>query len=99
MALIRVTAAQLKSGAEELAGFNNQLKNQVNELELCEQNLCTMWEGQAKEAFHRAFCSDRTQMDNFRLLIEQYVEALLSIALKYEQAEAMNTETASTRNY
>lgn len=99
MALIRVTAAQLKAGAEELAGLNNSLKNQVKELETFEQNLCTMWEGQTKEVFHKAFCSDRMQMDNFRVLIERYVETLLVIALKYEQAEARNTETASTRNY
>lgn len=99
MALIRVAAAQLRAGAEELAGLNNSLKNQVKELEACEQNLCTMWEGQTKEAFHKAFCSDRIQMDNFRVLIERYVETLLAIASKYEQAEAKNTETASTRNY
>lgn len=99
MALIRVTAAQLKTNAQELAGLNRSFEIQVNELEKCEQKLCTMWEGQTKEAFHKAFCSDRLQMDNFRILIERYVEALLTIAAKYEQAEAMNTETASARNY
>lgn len=99
MALIRVTAAQLKTNAQELASLNHSFKIQVNELEMCEQKLCTMWEGQTKEAFHKAFCSDKMQMDNFHVLIERYAEALLAIAAKYEQAEAMNTETASTRNY
>lgn len=99
MALIRVTAAQLRAKAEELTGLNNNFKTNVSDLEACEQNLAGMWEGQAKDAFHQAFNSDKVQMTNFSTLIEKYVSTLLTIAAKYEQAESVNTETASTRNY
>lgn len=99
MAMIRVTAAQLKAKAEELTGLNNNLKTNVSELESCEQNLASMWEGQAKDAFHQAFNNDKIQMTNFSTLIEKYVYTLQTIAIKYEQAENLNTETASTRNY
>lgn len=99
MALIRVTAAQLRAKAEELTGLNNNLKTNVSELESCEQNLSSMWEGQAKDAFHQAFNNDKIQMTNFSTLIEKYVYTLQTIAVKYEQAENVNTETASTRNY
>lgn len=99
MALIRVTAAQLKAKAEELTGLNNNLKTNVSELEACEQNLAGMWEGQAKDAFHQAFSNDKIQMTNFSTLIEKYVYTLLTIAAKYEQAENINTETAATRKY
>lgn len=99
MALIRVTAAQLKAKAEELTGLNNNLKTNVGELESCEQNLASMWEGQAKDAFHQAFSNDKIQMTNFSTLIEKYVATLLTIAAKYEQAESINTETAATRKY
>lgn len=99
MALIRVTSAQLRAKAEELTSLNNNLKTNVNELEACEQNLVSMWEGQAKDAFHRAFSNDKIQMTNFSTLIEKYVYTLLTIAAKYEQAEKQNTETASTRSH
>lgn len=99
MALMRVTAAQLKAKAEELTNLNNSLKTNVSELESCEQNLASMWEGQAKDAFHQAFSNDKIQMTNFSTLIEKYVATLLTIATKYEQTERINTETAATRKY
>ncbi|MCD8197447.1 MAG: WXG100 family type VII secretion target [Lachnospiraceae bacterium] len=99
MALIRVTATQLKAQAEELRTLNSQYKDQVTELETCETNLASMWEGEARDAFHNAFNSDKTQMTNFYTLIEQYVAKLLTIAAKYEQAEATNQEIATVRNY
>ncbi|MBS6395739.1 MAG: WXG100 family type VII secretion target [Clostridiales bacterium] len=99
MALIRVTAAQLRMKAEELTELNNGLKTNVSELEACEQNLGSMWEGQAKDAFHTAFGNDKIQMTNFSMLIDRYVAALLSIAAKYEQAESQNAETAAVRKY
>lgn len=99
MAMFRVATAQLKAKAEELTGLNNNLKTNISELESCEQNLSGMWEGQAKDAFHQAFHNDKVQMTNFTTLIEKYVYTLLNSIAKYEQAENLNTETASTRNY
>ena len=99
MALIRVTAAQLKAKAEELTNLNSTLKTNVQDLEACEQNLASMWEGQAKDAFHQSFNNDKIQMGNFSMLIEKYVATLLTIAAKYEQVESINTETAASRNY
>jgi uncharacterized protein YukE len=58
-----------------------------------------MWEGDAKNAFEKAFRSDRGQMDNFYSLINQYCTALDNIAAKYETAEQRNINTATTRSY
>lgn len=99
MSQFSVTAAQLRAKAEELTGLNSNFKSNVSDLEATEQNLSTMWEGEAKAAFHTAFTNDKTQMNNFSMLIEKYVASLLTIAAKYEQAEATNLETASTRTY
>lgn len=99
MGLIRVTATELKSKAETLTTLNNTLKTNVSELEATEQNLNSMWEGEAKDAFHQAFHNDKVQMNNFSMLIEKYVASLLTIAAKYEQAENVNVGTATTRNY
>ena len=99
MAIIRVTAAQLKTGAEELRNLNQQFKAAVSDLESTESSLNSMWEGDARNAFHQAFTNDKTQMDNFFNAIEVYAQRLEAAAAKYEQAEAQNTEIATTRTY
>ncbi len=99
MGLIRVSTTELKNRAEELTTLNTTLRTNVSDLEATEQNLASMWDGEAKDAFHQAFHNDKVQMDNFARLIDEYVARLLTIAAKYETAENTNLETASTRTY
>ena len=99
MALIQVSAAELKAKAGELRNLNSQFKTQVGNLESQEQTLISMWEGEARDAFNTAFNNDKMQMDNFYNLIEQYCAALEAIAAKYELAEAQNVSTAASRTY
>lgn len=99
MSYFQVTVAQLKAQAEELRTLNSNFKTTVGELEELEATLGSQWEGEAKNAFHNAFSRDKIQMDNFYNAIERYVAALLTIAAKYEQADGINTETATTRTY
>jgi WXG100 family type VII secretion target len=99
MAEIRVTSSELRTKAEELRRDNGQFKTLVGNLESSEQELASMWEGDAKEAFHNAFQNDKIQMDNFYNLIEQYCVTLENIATKYDQAEAANQATAVQRSY
>lgn len=99
MAAFTVTASQLKSTANELRELNGQFKSQVGRLETQEASLASMWEGEAQKAFRAAFNNDKTQMDSFYTLINQYCQALESIASKYELAERQNLSTAQTRSY
>lgn len=99
MAMIRVTSSRLRAAAENLQDLNSQFKNRAEELSGKEQSLAQMWEGQAQSAFHGAFVRDSQQMEAFYGLINQYIQALLEIAARYEQAEARNAEIAGTRNY
>lgn len=99
MGLIQVSAAELKAKANELRNLNSQFKTQVGNLESQEQALIGMWEGEARDAFNTAFNNDKTQMDNFYNLIEQYCVALENIAAKYEMAESQNVSTAAARTY
>ncbi len=99
MAELIVTAAQLRSKAQELQQLNQTFKAKVDSLEETETALGGMWEGDAKEAFHKAFNSDKIQMTNFYNAIAQYVSVMEQIAAKYEQAESQNVQTASARNY
>ena len=96
---IQVTTATLKNKANELKNLNSKFKSQVENLNSAESSLNGMWEGGAKDAFHKAFSQDITQMHNFYNAIEQYVQKLEQIAAAYEKAEKKNTSTATTRKY
>ena len=98
MSQFQVTASELTRQAETLTQLNQNLQSQITVLENTEASLITMWEGEAKNAFHNAFQSDKAKMQNFKTAIDQYVAALQNIAAKYAQAEATNVSTASIRN-
>ncbi len=99
MAMIRTTALQMKNSAQELTSLNARFKSAVSEMEALEASLNRMWEGEAREAFHRAFTSDKTQMDNFFNAIEVYAARLQAAAARYETAESQNVDIANTRSY
>ena len=97
MALIRVTASDIRAKKDQLIQLNGQFKTQVDTLGSEEGKLNSMWEGAAHDAFHKAFMDDKSYMDQFHGLILKYCDVLEQIAVKYEQAEAANQETATTR--
>lgn len=99
MAYFQVTSSELRSAAGRISDLNHQFKARAVSLGEQESALCSMWEGQAKDAFHQAFLRDRQQMDAFTQLIAEYVQALLEIAVRYEQAENRNREIAAARKY
>ena len=99
MSFFQVTAAELKRKAEQLKGLNSRFKTGVESLQTTEQGLKSMWEGEANDTFHGAFVRDKGQMESFHGVIEKYIEALLIIAAKYEEAENKNISIAATRSY
>ncbi len=95
----KVTTSVLTSQANELSDLNGRFKTAVEQLVTSEASLKTMWEGEANDAFHNAFTTDKGKMDEFYNLILQYIEKLNSIATRYSQTEQTNTEIASNRTY
>ncbi len=99
MAEFKLTEAQLRTKADDLEQLNASFKGKIDSLEETEAALMGMWDGDAKEAFNRAFNNDKIQMTNFYNAIAQYVAVLRQVAANYAQAENTNVNTASTRNY
>lgn len=99
MALIRVTASQVRNTAGQLRDYNQNFNGQVQKLQESEASLNSMWDGQANDAFHAAFTSDKEYMTQFYTLINKYCEALDQIATEYENAENVNTDTATRRSF
>lgn len=96
---IMVNTSTLTNKAGELKSLNSNFKKQVEALTTTENSLNSMWEGDAKQAFHTAFSRDIVQMNNFYNAIEQYVAKLQEIVSAYEKAENANLNTANTRTY
>ncbi|MBQ8970456.1 MAG: WXG100 family type VII secretion target [Lachnospiraceae bacterium] len=99
MGYIQVTASELRNKAEELRNLNSNFSTQTESLKTTEEALKTMWEGEANTSFHNAFIRDKGQMDSFKQAIDTYINALVTIAGKYEEAEARNAAVASARSY
>lgn len=99
MSKYTVTASEMQTAINELNSANNEFKSRVNELEAEQQNLASMWQGDANTAFNNAFQNDKSQWTTFANLIDQYVETLGSILQIYQNAEGTNTETARNRSY
>jgi len=96
---ILVTYQQINSTIQQLTQLNARFKSAVNSLESTEGQLCGMWEGQARDAFDKAFKSDKIQMDNFYNAIQQYISVLTTALQEYQRTEAENAEIGNTRNY
>ncbi len=98
MSQFQVSATELTRQADALSQLNQNLQTQITALEESEAALAAMWEGEAKNAFHNAFQTDKSKMQNFKTAIDEYVTALKNIAAKYAQAEQTNVNTATSRS-
>lgn len=94
-----VTTAQLNQKAGELRNSNRSLTTQIETLRNQHNSLNGMWEGDAKNAFDKAFNRDIQQMQNFYNEINKYVDKLTEIAKNYEVAENKNLTRAVERTY
>lgn len=99
MALIRVSATELKNRAEQLNQANSNLKAKVEEFESAAQALANQWQGEARDAFVAAYSQDKVQMNNFINVINEYYQKLIATADLYDRAEQKNVDIATTRNY
>ncbi len=97
MSAIMVNSTQLRQKATQLEQYNKQFKQRVDALSEKARSLGTMWEGEAKKAFHNEFTKDTQQFMNFYNGINQYVQALRDAADQYEKAEQKSLELAKTR--
>lgn len=96
---ITVSTRELNSKAQTLQTNNQRLNTLIDQLRTQEASLCSMWEGDAKDEFDKAFRSDINQMKNFYDAIKDYVVKLNEIIKNYDEAEARNVQIAQERKY
>ena len=99
MSFIEVTSEELKNKALELQGLNSRYQAEIESISNCQNNLNSMWEGEAKEAFNQAFMKNRVTLDSFKMAIDSYIQVLNAIAVRYEETEKRNIAMAGTSMY
>ena len=99
MAEFNVSISELANKANQLNELNQTFKSHVGTMTDLENGLNSMWEGEARNAFHTAFGNDVQQMGTFYNTVAKYVETLLNAAAKYQEAEMLNVEIGKTRKY
>ena len=97
MAEIKVTPKVLRNKAQELQNLNKQFRSEVEKMVGYRMQLDSMWDGDARTAFDRAFDTDKNKWDLFARNIDDYVQKMIEAAETYETAEQNNTQTASVR--
>ena len=83
MAAFEVDTRLVQQTASELRQMNSKFQKQVNDLEASKRSLDSKWDGEANEAFNRAFMEDKGYMTQFFNVIQQYCQALETIVLPY----------------
>ena len=99
MSRFSLSFAAMRSGAQELQELNSRFCQSIKSIYEKQQQLSSMWQGDANTAFNAAFQHDAMQWDVFATLINGYAATLMQIAQIYEQAEQQNTSIAASRSY
>ena len=96
MAEFQVTSTEVQNKSLELQQIAKQMRTKIEELGQLEQTLAGMWEGEAHDAFHNGYGQNEQKMLMFVNALENYFLALNEIAVKYNNAEAKNIQTAQS---
>ena len=97
MAAFEVDTRLVQQTACELRQMNSKFQKQVNDLEASKRSLDSKWDGEANEAFNRAFMEDKGYMTQFFNVIQQYCQALETIVREYNDAERRTSQIARER--
>ena len=83
----KVNPQELVKQAQELQALNERFKTEVQTMTEKEQALSSMWEGEARNAFHNAYATDAEKFQNFYNGIARFVQALSDAAQEYAKEE------------
>lgn len=97
MAEIKVTPSVLRNNAEELQNEAKNLSQKMDELQDRENQLSTMWQGDAKDSFHEAFMTSYNECQPFFQELQRFIAKLEETAEKYEKVEADAVAAAKFR--
>ena len=97
MAILQVNSAMLRNKAEQLKQLNSNFKTACGGLDTQWRSLSNMWTGDAKTVFQNCYDRNQNEFTKFYNGINEYVNALLDAATRYEEMERRNADIAKCR--
>ncbi|MCR4691240.1 MAG: WXG100 family type VII secretion target [Lachnospiraceae bacterium] len=97
MSEIKVTSAQVNQKKEHLRQMNQNFNKNLQKMDQTEQQLLTMWEGDASKAFTANYKKYRAKLNDMYTVFESYCKALEQIIKTYEKTEKHNVQIAKTK--
>lgn len=90
MSFYQVDSRQLRTKKDELLSLVQRFRQEKENLCSKEMALKSMWEGEANQKFHEEFMRSSGQMEAFGDTIIRYLNAIDTIAQRYDLAEEKN---------
>ena len=85
--LINVTPEQIQQAARTTAGYIDDWRETVQSIYVLVQELDAMWDGLANTEFNLNFEQDRPLYNRLGNLMQEYAEALIQAAQRYNDGE------------
>lgn len=87
----KVNTERLSQDSEEIRGYINQVKQDVEEIFSSVQHLGAMWTGPANRAYSAKFAQEKQMIDDYLAEIEGFVRTLEEESDMYRSCENRNT--------
>lgn len=97
MAEFSVSSLELRNKATTLNEYNQKFMQEKNNLVDAKVALMKGFEGDAAAAFESTFNTFVAQMDNFKAVVDEYVNKLNEEADSYDKADSTSTMTAERK--
>ena len=84
---VNVIPDKLQSSATDIIFYNNELRNQMEQIEMLILSLNGDWQGDAERAFAGRILYVKNQFDHIFQFFDDYAELLKKLAAEYEESD------------
>lgn len=87
MASMEITPSMMNQVAMDIRTKIDEWRSTVKQIYQLQVELDAMWEGNASDEFNRQFQEDQPKFDNLARMMDEYQQAIVTIADNYVQGD------------
>ena len=87
MASMEITPSMMNQVAMDIRTKIDEWRSTVKQIYQLQAELDAMWEGNASDEFNRQFQEDQPKFDNLARMMDEYHQAIVTIADNYVQGD------------
>ena len=88
MASMEITPSMMNQIAMDIRTKIDEWRSNVKQIYQLQAELDAMWEGNASDEFSRQFQEDQPKFENLARMMDEYQQAIISIADNYVQGDS-----------